>query len=66
MVALHNAWLEEQKPLTIRLIEARERHEAALREYNEAKKRYDKAASALEARAADVTVLLAALTEEAK
>lgn len=57
LVNAHNQWLEDQKPLSIRMIEARERRATALYEYNEAKKRYDLAVSVLEASDADIATL---------
>src|SRR5688500_10258470 len=43
MVKAHNQWLEDQKPLSIRLIEARQRRRIAKGEYDTAKAAFDKA-----------------------
>lgn len=47
MVAEHDRWLEEQKPLSIRLVEAREQYAAAKRKYDETASAHDKAEAAL-------------------
>lgn len=47
MVAIHNQWLEDQKPLSIKLIEARERREGAAGRFDAAKQNYEAARDAL-------------------
>lgn len=45
---LHNKWLEDQKPLSIKLIEARERLEKSLTNFNHIEAAYQKAKAELE------------------
>lgn len=47
VVAAHAAWLEEQKPVSIRLVEARERYAKAKAEHDSAHEKYTKAHAAL-------------------
>jgi hypothetical protein len=65
LVRLHNQWLEDQKPFSIRLIEAQERRAVALNAYKEAKNRFDKAAAALAKCDEAISILFAmAVTHE--
>lgn len=57
VVAAHNQWLEEQKPIHLRIIEASEKVQRAQAEYDEAEK---SAASRLE-QLADAKLILATL-----
>lgn len=47
MVAEHAQWLEDQKPLSIRLVEAREQYAVVKRKYDETALAHDKAKAAL-------------------
>jgi hypothetical protein len=47
MVAEHARWLEEQKPLSIRLVEAREQYAAAKGRFDDAAAAHEKARVAL-------------------
>ena len=47
-VAEHNRWLEEQKPIELRIIEAAERADAARRKADAARQEADKCAAALD------------------
>lgn len=48
VIAEHNRWLEEQKPIELRIIEATERADAARRKADAARQEADKCDAALD------------------
>ncbi len=54
VVAEHNRWLEEQKPITLRIVEATERANAARRKAEAARQEADKCDAALDAALGEV------------
>ena len=56
-VAEHNRWLEEQKPIELRIIEATERADAARRKADAARQEADKCAAALDVALGEVMQL---------
>ena len=57
VVAEHNRWLEEQKPITLRIVEATERANAAQRNAEAARQKADKCEAALDAALGEVARL---------
>jgi len=57
VVAEHNRWLEEQKPIALRIIEATERANAARRKAEAARQEADKCEASLDAALIEVTRL---------
>ena len=64
MVAGHNQWLEDQKPLSIRLIEARQRWSASKAAYDTAKAAFERASAALDKCDEEMLTLTTALSEQ--
>lgn len=63
VVAEHNRWLEEQKPITLRIVEATERADAARRKAEAARQEADRCDAALDAALGEVARLEALLDE---
>lgn len=57
VVAEHNRWLEEQKPITLRIVEATERANVARRKAEAARQEADKCDAALDAALGEVARL---------